>query len=194
MKLKTTLFALSLAILSGCQSDDNLEEAPLIMKELNANTTSSSLPSSVVLTVGGILSPFCTNTTGFIKNGDIEAILDGPASSSVFVTYNLYKKNGNSWMLIPPVLGGGIIAIASGDDRGYAEVCANQMNIIVSPDDCENKSLQFVTYNFKVEIKEVNVGGVNYDANDITFYNNQNALVISYRCPYSGGGIGGFND
>ncbi|RNL80805.1 hypothetical protein ED312_18850 [Sinomicrobium pectinilyticum] len=203
MKNFTKSFLLFFLLLTCCQTDNGLDH---VENEINLspdflstekNTVSSKDPllTSVLLTIGPMDPYICTNDNGFIKNGDIEVILNQPISKDLFIRFNVFKKRSkgsDSWEPVPPLLGGAGLIVPRGEDRASTVVCKSEVTPLVG-DACKNHSLQMTTLSFKVEISRVtDSDGYVYSSEEINFFNNHNILTIDYGCPYNGGG--GFDD
>lgn len=202
MKYLIKLITCSIAVfllLASCSQ----EESVLDSNQINFSTSkndftsfSNSLENIVLtLTTGPSDQLICPNDSGFIKNGDVEAILSQPLLFDVIITYDTFVQenkppsrfntNVTTWLQVPSIVGGGIIFIKKGETRGTAIVCKSQINPFITSEDCKDKSLQLITKKFKFEIDRVTNTDLT-DLNNIITINNDELrpLVVDIRCPF----------
>ncbi len=179
----------------SCSQDE------LIINDIKEINEKSGNAQSIAMAKGPQVNLLnCPNGTDeysdFNRDGDIEAILNGPAPNHLLVFFDMYVNTGTKiqpvYTLIPPYIAGGVVDIAAGDDRGSASFCENEVNLIYAQMGfCKNKSLKIVKKTFKYTVKKIIEvpSGVDVTSSyTINSANNQNITTVSFRCGYSGGG------
>lgn len=201
---KTYTLALLTTLTFGCSQEEsflNSQSVNSFSFDDNFRNVSNSITDvGLTLTIGPADTYICTNDSGFIKNGDIEAIISKPLLYDIIITYDTYVQKNNSkktdqnvitWLQVPSIVGGGLISIKKGETRGTAIVCKSQIVPFITTDDCKDKSLQLITKKFKFVVNGItNTDLVNLNTSFSINNDDINPLIIDFRCPFvEGGGL-----